>query len=560
MKKFSGILLTGLLSLGQVQAEAFKAPDILVDSKLDYDWTGVLVSKFRMLLKNYKMNDPFSGRYTQPVLLNESKVGEFLPEDSKTLIRDFGNAVGLNFINAETKVWMEGLNYDVKGFQSNIKASDASADGIVIGTDFAASEVYLSADKLSLSLVIPGKTNSPVFSVSVIKPYIRAKEEKLITFFTKIKIKDQKDHYKLQIVEANFDKMANRLVKNPDDIELDYEKIVIPKVSLKVGNKTINFSQEKIEGLIRSNHAAIKGMLLAQAATSLRSNTTEAAFKVLEQYKLNKEYWVGSPVLKSQIQIGAFGSSESGESIEIHLPGDFCTNEKFDKLQGQCVNNKTTQVSPTRLTKQAHDRSVTLMKEMMEEGNANFVASISEDYLNKLLVTTYDAGLWKQTLDEAGVELGPNKVTMRMDKKGDSATLIMDVVYKPTKVEKLLTGSKVIRFPLVLDVSVKIEKHDGEPVVLVRFNDVDTTDETLINGRPADNIISTVREVPRFKGKVAKAIREKISVLRNKDVFELRYPELKGVGLEKVDFLSDGNGRMHAVMRLEDLIAAESEE
>ena len=41
----------------------------------------------------------------------------------------------------------------------------------------------------------------------------------------------------------------------------------------------------------------------------------------------------------------------------------------------------------------------------------------------------------------------------------------------------------------------------------------------------------------------------------HKDLIELRYPELKGLGLDKVDFLSDGNGRMNAIMRLEDLLA-----
>jgi hypothetical protein len=120
--------------------------------------------------------------------------------------------------------------------------------------------------------------------------------------------------------------------------------------------------------------------------------------------------------------------------------------------------------------------------------------------------------------------------------------------------EKFLTGSKVIRFPLVLDVSLRIEKNEDEPIVIIRLKDVDTSNETIINGKPDLNMISTVKDVPRFKGKVANAIREKVSVLRNKDIIELRYPEFKGLGLDKVDFLSDGLGRMNAIMRLEDLI------
>jgi hypothetical protein len=390
--------------------------------------------------------------------------------------------------------------------------------------------------------------------VDVIKPSIKASEEKLINFFAQIKITDYKDHFKLQILKANFDKMSDRLMANTKDLALDYEKIIVPKVSVKIGSKTVNFSPDKIQKLIRDNHQAIKGLLLSQAADILHSNTTAAAFKVLEQYKLNKEYWIATSALESQFKIENFGTSGEGDNIEVNMPGDFCTIEKFGLHKKECVTKKVTQIAPTRLTSRIHQESILEMKSLMTDGDANIVASISEDYVNKLLVTTYDAGLWKESLDEAGVELGPNKVIMRLDKKGDSGTLIMDVVYRPTKMEKFLTGSKVIRFPLVLDVSLRIEKNEDEPIVIIRLKDVDTSDETIINGKPELNMMSTVKDVPRFKGKVANAIREKVSVLRNKDIIELRYPEFKGLGLDKVDFLSDGLGRMNAIMRLEDLI------
>ena len=547
------LFLFGFLCL-DVSAQTFRSPDILIDSKLDYNWSGVLVTKFRTLLKNYKITDPFVGRFPQKILLNELQVGNLLPTESKDLIRDFGTSVGLQFLNAETKVWIEDFSYDVKGFKTELKASEQKADGLVLGTAFSASNVGLRARKISLSLVIPGNNDLPLFNVDIINPVIQANEENLINFAANIKIQDNKSFYKLQILKANFDQMADGLTANTSDITFDYEKIVIPKVSLRLGNKLIVFSTEKIEKLIRDNHQAIKGLLLAQAADFLRTNTTKSAFKVLEQYKINKEYWLASPVLKSQIQLGKFASSSRGDDIQINLPGDFCTNQGFNELKQKCINHTITKTAPTRLNQQFHKKSVSVMKQLMAENDVNIVASISEDYVNKLLVTTYDAGLWKASLDEAGVELGPNKVIMRLNKKGDSGTLFMDVIYHPSKLEKLITGSKEIRFPLVLEVSLRIEKFDNEPVIIIRLNDVDTTDKTLIYGRPEENIISTLQYLPRFKNKVVQAIREKLSGLKSKDIIELRYPELKGLGLDKVDFLSDGSGRMNAIMRLEDLI------
>lgn len=553
MKHCKKFVILSLFTCNLVLAQEFKSPDILIDSKLDYDFSGVLVSKFRRLLKNFNLEDPFIGKISTPLLLNESVISEYLPQDSKDLLSGFGNAVGLSILKAETKVWLHGLSYDVKGFKTDLKATETLKDGLVIGTDFSASEVNLSADKVSLSLVIPGENHSPVFTVDIIRPMIKANEKRLVNFYTKIKIQDNVDSYKLKILEANFDQMALGLMSNPDSVDLSYERLIIPELKLQVGNKIITFSSQKIEKLIREKHQAIKGILMAEAANMLKKNTITAAFGVLEQYKFNKEYWFDISEIQSQISIKAFSSSKAGDNIEINIPGDFCTTQKFHLVKSKCLMNKVTKTSKTRLDPNLHKISIKTMKALTASGDANFVASISEDYINKLLVTTYDVGIWKKSLDQAGVTIGPNNVIMRLDKLGDSGTLIMDVIYVPNKLEKFLTGSEQVRFPLILNISVRIEKNNNIPVVTIRINDVDTSDETLLYGRPKENILSNLKDM-RFKSKILKVIREKLAFLRNKDIIELPLPEFVGLGLHKVDFISDGTGRMNATMRLEDLI------
>jgi hypothetical protein len=530
------------------------SPDVLIDSKLSYNWSSVLITKFRKLLNNYKINDPFSIRYNRPILLNESLLGSLLPEKSRVFAQDFGNAIGLDFIKSETRVSVHGFNYDIKGFKTDLKTSSHQADGLIVESEFSASEVFLNAEKLTISLVIPGKNDGILVKVDIVNPTIKTSQDSLINFLAKIKIQDNYDSFKFIIQHANFEKMAQGLLSKNDEVKITYDRILIPQTTLKVGNKTINFFPYKIEKLIRDNHDAIKGMLLSQMADLLRSNTTEAAFRVLEQYKLSKEHWFSSTAVQSQFLIHNFRSTYGKNNIEIDMPGDFCTNEKFLQLKSLCVKDKKTKTSLSRLKLHHYMKSLETISEVFENGDANIVVSVSEDYINKLLVTTYDAGLWKESLDEAGVELGPNKVIMRLDKKGNSGTLALDVVYKPTKIEKILTGSQIIRFPLILDVSLRIEKIDEESVVIIRLNDVDSSDATLIYGRDDLKMFSTLKTIPRFKTKVANVIRERLSVLKEKDIIELRYPELNGLGLENVYFLSDGSGRMNAMMKLDDFI------
>lgn len=557
MKKLKSLLFASVLTTTVVLSAENKIPDIVIDSKLDYNWSGLLVSKFRVLMNNYGVQDPFKARFDGSIVVSEATVGEFLSDESLPLVNDLGNVIGLRLVNSQTKVEMHGFNYEVKDFRTDLKSAQEETDGLVISTDFSASEITLAADKISLSLVIPTRNSSavtPIIAIDIIKPRIKGKESRLISLLTQIKIQDQKDSYKFQLQKANFNNMAQSLIRYPDDVELDYERIIVPELELRIGSKKIEFSPQKIERLLESKHSAIKGILLAQVASALKNQTAASTSALFEKHKIPKEYWISSDLIKSQMQISRFKNTLGSNHFEVQIPGDFCTTQNYNKLKEECLNNKITKTSETRLTSKLYQESVNAMRELMDTGDANLVASISEDYLNKLLVTTYDAGLWTAALDEAGVKLGPNKVTMRMDKKGDSGTLLMDVIYKPSRLERFALGAKEIRFPLVLDISVRIEKHDEEPVAIVRLNDVDLSDETLINGKPEHNIVSTIQDVPRFRGKVIDTIREKIISLKDKDIIELRYPEFKGLGLENVDFLSDGNGRMNALMRLEDLL------
>lgn len=554
MKKLTGFLLAGTLLTSHVQAIAFSSPDIIIESKLDYDWSSILVKKFRTMMKNFNLNDPFLAHFPGEMVINEAQISSMLHEDSKELFRTFGDAVGLNILNAHTKVRMSGFSYEVKGFKTNLSAASVASSSVELNLDVSASEVSLNAQKVSLGLVIPGRHNSPVFNVDIINPFIRAEGEELISFFTRLKVNEKAEAFKLQITEASFNRMARNIMDNPEQISFNYERIVIPQVSLRIGNRTVNFSPEKIEKLIRDNHAAIKGILIAQAVSTLQSNTHEAAFKALEQYNINKDYWILTEDITSKFRMEKVSSSSNKDDIQITLNGDFCEVKSFGLLSGGCVQNKKTQTGASRITRQKYQNSLSEIHDLKEREGADLIASVSEDYVNKLLVATYDAGLWEEGLKAGGVELGPNMMAIKLDRTGASGTLILDVIYTASNIERFVTGNRVIRFPLVLELGIRIEIRNEIPVVIIKVKNIDTSDETLINGRPDENIISTVKDVRRFKKKVVNAIRSKVQEMRGLDLIELPYPEYQGLELEKVEFQSDGQGRMNAFFKLENLL------
>jgi len=237
--------------------------------------------------------------------------------------------------------------------------------------------------------------------------------------------------------------------------------------------------------------------------------------------------------------------------VEVKMSGDFCPSE-FYKSQGEdCILNKVTRPVKSRITPALNEESTRIMRSDIDRGNANIVVSISEDYINKLLVSTYDAGLWDTMLADAGVKMGPNKVFIRMDEKGsNSGTLYMDMLYTVKKIERLAIGAKEVRFPLVMKVGLRIKQEKQIPTFIINMESIDTSDATLLNGIPEMGVVSNIHTL-RLKKKVLSALRKETAGLANTDVLELRYPELRGLGLDKVNFVSDGNGRMNALLLLQ---------
>lgn len=551
------ILMLLILTTGAYAQETspYRAPDILVETKLDHDWSQFLFKKLRVLMKNYDIRDPFKASMPGPILLTDSKAGEFLPEESIIFIQDFASLVGLNIANTQTKAEMTGFNYEVSSFRTDLKSSSQKADGLYVASDIYASDLKLSADKLSFTVVVAAQgKNLPVIKIDVNKVWIEARDPELIKFFATLKLRDDKENFQVDLLEANFEKMASRLLTNPDAVEYGYDELVIPKVSVKIGNKSINFSQEKIKEILRANHSAIKGLFVAKLAHTLKAGTFQSVMTAFQNYRIRKEYWLESSIMQTKIAINRFVVSPGSMNIGAELPSDFCTSKSFKEFDTNCVNHKKTKTAETRLVEKFHKMSVKKIRASMEDEQANLVASVSEDYLNKLLATTYDLGLWDKLLQEAGVELGDNKVVLRLDKKGETGTFMMDVIYKPTTLERIFLGASTIRFPLVMDVSLRIEKKDENPVITIRLVDFDLSDETLLRGKLEHNMISTIEKVPRLKSKVMNTIRNKVVNYRGKDILELPYEELRGLGLEHVTFLSDGNGRLNAYLKLEDLL------
>ena len=552
MNKLITFALTLSIFSAQVQAESFMAPDILVETRLDSDWSGLLVNKIRRLMKNFGQLDPFSQRFEQPILVSEAKVGDYLNPSAKELLKDLSRMLKMDFLNAQTQVTIHGLRYDVRGFKTEFNATEDKIEGLSVSSDFSASKIMVSADKVTLSLLIPGKNSLPFINIEIIKPVITAAEEKLINFIAKIQLRNSNEAFKLLLEDSDFTSMVSSLLGSSDSINLDFQNIVVPNVSIKIGNQQVKFDPKKIEDLIRSKKDGIKGLLIGQVSSLLNGGMGGDMLKAMNNVEFAKEYWIASSSIQSQLKIDSFTSPDNASLVEVQMSGDFCPPALYQTIGKKCIQNKVTQPIQSRITKKVHADSLQTMRSLIDQGNANIVVSISEDYVNKVLIATYDAGLWNDMLKKSGVMLGPNKVFIRMDEVGsNTGSLYMDLIYTPKKLERLAIGAKQVRFPLVFKVGLKIKQDNLIPTFIIHIAEMDTSDETLLNGKPEMGVVSNLHSL-RLKKKVLATLRAETAGLENTDVLELQYPEFRGLDLDKVSFVSDGYGRMNALILLKD--------
>lgn len=546
------LILLALLSL-TVLAEPFKSPDLVLVTKLDKDWSLLLVSKIRRLLRNFHILDPFKYSYEGSLLISETTAGTYLPPASREIIRDFGNVLGLDFFNAKTKVTLHGFNYEVKGFKTDLQAIDNSGGNFKAKINLSASEINVEAGKISFDVEIPTQDgrSTPVISIEIVKPVIRAQNDSLVKLLTQIQIIDSGNQLNLKIDELNLDQMMVNLTSG--NIDINYETVNVPRISVRIGNRTVNFSPDKIRAYLRRNHEGIKGFILAQTSKVLKQGVSDAYLALVEKYKVDKMFWLPTPFIRSQIEISQFTNFPRSNDLVINALGDFCTIAGYDKYKDQCVLKKITNIANSRLTSALHDESMLLLRDRMASGDADMMVSASEDYLNKLLASTIDAGLWKDALDQAGIKLGPNNVSLRLNQVGETGMLVLDGIYKMKRLESIATGVREIRFPLVLNVGIRFENQNDVPVLIIRSHSVDTSDNTLINGIPELGVDSSIRRVSRFRSKVLKTIRDAVAGLQGKDILPIPMLELSGLSLEEADFHSDGKGRIFGTLKLEDI-------
>jgi hypothetical protein len=534
-------------------AFSLQSPDIILDANLDHQWTSILVQKTRKFLTNYGFSDPLNSLIDEEIVVSDSEISSLTSPDAKEFMDKLSKTLGVNLLSSRSVIKVKGLKYEVDDLIPDVKVSRNNQKVSILGK-YDVKGIRVKIKEVELSFLV--KTNSeyiPLLTFKIKNPSITIDPQHLVPFKGDFEIILNKDAVNFKVLSADFKETYEFMQYNQDLIQIDLGVFEIPTITLDWGPKKIEIIPKKVEEFIKNNECEFKALITEQLAKNLRDGGGLTLFKMLEEVKFDREYWIQSDQIFSKLNIGQIASSETEKNIEVNLPADFCTANKFLIFKCVCVANKETSPFESAVQKIQYQYSLMEIKNLFFANQANIVASVSENYINKLLVATYDAGYWDASLKESGVSLGPKKMFVKFDKVGEAATLYLDLVYTPSKFQGFAVGKKQLRFPLVMKVSMRIEDRKGIPQVIFHMNEADLSKETLLSGVKEVDFGFGLQEVPRFRKMVMKEIVKKVSPYVGQDLIIIPFKELSGLGLDKVNFNSDGNGRLNAFAHLQEM-------
>ena len=164
--------------------------------------------------------------------------------------------------------------------------------------------------------------------------------------------------------------------------------------------------------------------------------------------------------------------------------------------------------------------------------------------------------------------MGDKNVLIKFNEKGDTATVLLDVIYDAGKFLGKLIKERYIRFPVTLKAKVRAENilENGKYNSAIVFNihDVVLDDDTLMYGNKELGFPSTIQNIRGIFG-----LRKKVIKIVKKELFDYTapkdpnnfkkwkgvdlppvfLPEIKDMNLEKMEMQSDSFGRLNLILK-----------
>lgn len=541
--KFISLLLLLVLSLG---ASAEVQQDIVFKSRFDLESSQNFITQLRIFLANNNFGDPYSQELKKPINVDLMKLLDEVPADTQRWIREFQSVVKIKLFESDYKLVVDKFGYSILDFNSEFKPGNSTAERVEYVTVNYVRGAHLKAERISFLVELKQtQTREPIrFSVELIEPEFIVSPELMAEVSMGWSTSIAPKNIFLTLETVDIRKLMARIVKSPDLIDLRVKDMIMPDVSIRIGDKEINFDKQKIKRFFISRKEEMKKGVLDLLNIKLNERFSNIIKDNPQKLTLPRKMGIEGDI-PGIFDVQAMTVNNTG-IVQFDLDGHFCNDKSFLD-EGFCEDNKI----PTKLRRTIplaqYQRSLREINRSLIEKKSNMAVSVSEHYLNQIVDATIKAGLWEESFKGRDFVMGPEKSFILAEENGELLSMYIDIVYKLKGAQRILVGRSELRFPIRFMIALNIVEVDGIPHFVIKVDKVATEDKLLLEGAPAYGLPTTVNNV-RFKNKVLKAIHADVDTFLNQTLIDVEMKELKGTYLDELEFRSDGNGRANATI------------
>lgn len=544
-----------LLVLGLKTASAQTNSDIILKSRFDIESAKTFINGLRSLLIRNDVGDPYQQRVEKPIVIDLSKAVAEIPHSSQDWISELQSILKIKFFESEYRLVIEDLNYSIEDFNTEIlpvfveNKFKSIPNRVQYVTHNYAKGMKINTSSIAFETVLK-KTNTkePIkFRVELAGAEFRVHPDFMMElpmgWFTSI----LEDQIELNLHQIDLSTVFQVISKKPELIEFYIKDLIIPKVSIIVGNRQITVDQKKLRDFFQKREGELKTVILEVINTRYGNRLSNVIQDSPLMLTFPKKMRMSSTV-DGVIDFKRMDVNRS-RIINIDMNGHFCQGP-FLNADDFCENDQVSAKIRRVIPPENSNRSSRSINRILIEESTNIALSVSEDYLNQLIQGTIRAGLWDDAFKGKDFVLGPEKVFVLAEENGKTLNLYLDIVNHLKGAQRILVGRSELRFPVKLKISLQIEQVKEVPHFRIKVDEMATDWKLLDTGVPEYGLESTVRTVPRFKQKIVAKILEELSSFKNSTLIDIPVPIFKKTYLEEMNFFSDGLGRANATIDL----------
>ena len=562
--RFKRLIITALSflmtqSLGTAQA----APDdLIIQSRLDQSSLSWLIDKTRVIMANAEMRDGLSSTVSLP---NDPQIG-FSEISSDPMFAQIQALVSeifhVNMTGSVLRIRIPKISYRIESIHANPKAIQVNDPVLSLTTTALLNGVDIGlTNGLQVDLMIPNPTTHVLqsYMTATIDPASISIPRNLppasfeVSFQT---IRDQRFHFNL--TGFNLDALPKYVREHEPDLiihadsthsPITVNQIKINPVIVRLGPLSRTLQFDAFKPLIQRKLNSILSQVILGVGNSLKTTIGPQILNTVFSLSTTSDLVVTNDAMYARYDTAAF-AQPARDQLAFHVAGSMCTPRLYAQYREACIEH-TLPFTPVRtLSEEDKVAAQAEITAKLESHAADIAASVTEDYVNRLLKTLIESDSWSEELASSHLSFGEKRAFIVFDRATTTPDIVLDLIYSGdgTFPQRLVVNERhPIHFPLRMSTSLSFGVRDGKSFMTVKTNQVLSDVDEIINGLPQYGMNSTL--VFGLRHMVAKMIL-KMANQQGKTAIDIELPEFRGVGLEQTSYEVSPYGRVNLYFKI----------